>query len=87
MVQKHWNIENKLHRNKDVIFNEDKNKVVTNNVAANLSLILNFVLNTITFIGMTPTLAIERFANQIHDTHTLIATMNKFQEKYKIKKN
>ncbi len=50
MIQNHWNMENKLHRNKDVVLNDDGNKIKNKNVVANLSSIFNFVLNVVCFM-------------------------------------
>jgi predicted transposase YbfD/YdcC len=73
-VQEHWGIENKIHRNKDVTFNEDKNKIKNKSIAANLSQIFNFSLNLFTCLGIKSLKhGIEMYA---HDTKFLLAALN-----------
>ena len=80
MIQNHWNIENKLHRNKDVVLNEDGNKIKNKNVVANLSSIFNFVLNVCVFHGIKSlTIAIEKYANQPLALFALMISTNNYK--------
>lgn len=45
IVQQHWEIENRLHWVKDVIFNEDHSGIRGGNAAENLALLTTIVLN------------------------------------------
>lgn len=44
-IREHWGIENKLHWVKDVIHNEDKNRISGKNAPMNLSIISTIALN------------------------------------------
>ena len=44
-IRNHWSIENKLHWVKDVIHNEDDNRVRTNNGSINQSIISTIAIN------------------------------------------
>jgi hypothetical protein len=73
-VQEHWGIENKIHRHKDVTFNEDRTKIKDKSIAANLSQIFNFSLNLFTCLGLKSLkYGIEMYA---HDTKFLLAALN-----------
>jgi predicted transposase YbfD/YdcC len=78
-VKGHWGIENDTHRNKDVILNEDKNKIRDCDRAANLSQIFNLVLNLFKFIGFKSlTLAIEAVAHDIKRLYEGISTCSSY---------
>lgn len=73
-VQEHWGIENKIHRHKDVTFNEDQTKIKDKSIAANLSQLFNFSLNLFTCLGVKSLkYGIELYA---HDTKFLLAALN-----------
>ena len=46
-VRQHWSIENNLHWQLDVTFNEDKLRMRVKNAAHNLSILRRMVLNTL----------------------------------------
>jgi predicted transposase YbfD/YdcC len=76
-VQEHWGIENKIHRNKDVIFNEDKNKIKDKSIAANLSQIFNLSLNLFTCLGVKSLKkGIEKYAHHIKFFLSAINSIN-----------
>ena len=47
-IRKHWDIENKAHKNKDVIFKQDKNRVKQPNHAVNRAILNTIVINLMT---------------------------------------
>ena len=70
LVRRHWEIENGLHRTKDVIYREDKNRIKNKERAANWSLLLNFTYNSFIFMGFkSVTIAIEKLANQVQELY------------------
>lgn len=73
-IRGHWGIENKLHWVKDVIFNEDRNKIRCPKIAANLSLMFNFALNLMRAIGFDSIkFATEHFANRVKELYNLFS--------------
>lgn len=71
-IRGHWGIENRLHWVKDVIFNEDRNKIRCPKIAANLSLMFNFGLNLMRAIGFNSIkFATEHFANRVKELYFL----------------
>lgn len=72
-IRQHWSIENKLHRVKDVIQNEDDCLIEEKSIAANLSLIKSIVISLFRKNGFQSTKkAIERFKNRVTDCCELI---------------
>ena len=70
LVRRHWQIENGLHRTKDVIYHEDKNRIRNKERAANWSLLLNITFNSFIFMGFkSVTIAIERLANKVQELY------------------
>jgi predicted transposase YbfD/YdcC len=49
-IRKHWHIENKLHRTRDVFFNQDKNKIATISGALNIATMNTIAINWLTKI-------------------------------------
>jgi hypothetical protein len=84
----HWNIENKLHRTKDVIFNEDGNKIVDKNAAFNMSQVLNFSLNLLQIHGYSSVLfAVEDLANDISTLHAMITSTKGYRKNNNVQQN
>jgi predicted transposase YbfD/YdcC len=72
-IREHWSIENKLHRVKDVVQNEDNSLIVDKRIAANLSLIKSITISLFRLNGYTSIKrALERFTNRISDCGDLI---------------
>ena len=49
-IRKHWHIENKLHRTRDVSFNQDNNKIATISGALNMATMNTIAINWLTKI-------------------------------------
>ena len=49
-IRQHWHIENKLHRTRDVFFNQDKNKIATISGALNIATMNTIAINWLTKI-------------------------------------
>jgi len=72
-IRDHWSIENKLHRVKDVVQNEDNSLIVDKQIAANLSLIKSITISLFRLNGYTSIKrALERFKNRVSDCGDLI---------------
>lgn len=66
MIRSHWGIENRLHWVKDVIFNEDGNRIRGKNAPENLSMLKNIAMNLYRHHGYDSMKhAIIRFSNKI----------------------
>lgn len=50
-IRQHWHIENKLHRTRDVLFNQDNNKIVTIAGALNMATMNTIAINCLTKIN------------------------------------
>lgn len=73
-IRGHWGIENRLHWVKDMIFNEDRNKIRCPKIAANLSLMFNFALNLMRDLGFDSIkFATEHFANRVKELYNLFS--------------
>ncbi len=53
LIRNHWWIENRLHWVKDVLMNEDHNRIREEQAAKNLSLLKNMVLNVVKAKGFS----------------------------------
>lgn len=72
-IREHWSIENKLHRVKDVVQNEDNSLIVDKRIAANLSLIKSITISLFRLNGHTSIKrALEKFKNRVADCSELI---------------
>lgn len=72
-IREHWCIENKLHRVKDVIQNEDNSLIVEKRIAANLSLIKSVTISLFRLHGyLSIKKALERFKNRVPECSQLI---------------
>lgn len=74
-IRGHWQIENNLHRIKDVFQNEDKNMIKNKRLALNVSLLQSVTMNLIRSSG-TPSIkmANEKYANRIKESLALITS-------------
>jgi predicted transposase YbfD/YdcC len=72
-IRGHWGIENRLHRVKDVVLNEDNSTIRMGNAPANLSIIRAMVLNLLRRNGYPSITIAQRFLS--HDIDKLIALM------------
>lgn len=50
-IRKHWEIENRLHYVKDVVFKEDHSPISQINAATNLSIITTIAINLLRYDG------------------------------------
>lgn len=72
-IRDHWGIENRLHRGKDVMQNEDDSLIVEKRIATTLSLIKSVVISIYSYNGYTSIKkAHERFKNRVEDCAELI---------------
>lgn len=72
-IREHWAIENKLHRVKDVLQNEDDCLIAEKRIAANLSLMKSVSISIYRLNGYESVkLALERFKNRVEDCAKLI---------------
>lgn len=68
MIQTHWQIENRLHWVKDVLQNEDRNRINGGHAAENLSLLKTIAINLFRLHGHSSIKhATIRFANHIKE--------------------
>jgi len=66
VIRGHWQVENRLHWVKDVIFNEDKSPQRAGNAPINLSIIKTWVLSVFRLHGFDSIKGtIDRFSNNI----------------------
>lgn len=73
-IRDHWNIENRLHWVKDVILNEDKNRIKTGSIARNMSIIKSIMMNVYRSNGYDSIkFAMEVFANKPKESLLLIS--------------
>ncbi len=71
LIRNHWLIENRLHWVKDVLMNEDQNRIPRQQAAKNVSLLKNVVLNLTRakgFISLKATT--ERYAHNIKELYS-----------------
>lgn len=74
-IRSHWGVENRLHWVKDVIMNEDKSRIITGQIAKNLSLIKSIVINLFRLNGSDSIQkAIESYCNRPRQAMTLVDT-------------
>lgn len=72
-IRSHWEIENNLHRVKDVILNEDDSLIVEKRISANLSLIKSVAISVFRIKGYRSIkYALERYRNKVEDCLELI---------------
>lgn len=72
-IRSHWEIENNLHRVKDVIQNEDDSLIVEKRISANLSLIKSVAISVFRTQGYRSIkYALERYRNKVEDCLELI---------------
>lgn len=72
-IREHWSIENKLHRVKDVIQNEDHCLIRNKKIVATLSLIKSITISVFRINGHESIkYALEKFKNRIPETSELI---------------
>jgi hypothetical protein len=76
-IKKHWNIENTLHWNKDVVFHEDKHRTKYKNSALFFSAIFTFVIS-IFKIQSTQTVGkqVRKCCNKIHKCISILGLSN-----------
>jgi predicted transposase YbfD/YdcC len=73
VIRGHWQIENRLHWVKDVIFDEDKSPQKAGNAPINLSIIKTWVLSVFRLHGFDSIRgAIDRFSNNIPTVWSLL---------------
>ncbi len=71
LIRDHWLIENRLHWVKDVLMNEDQNRIRDHQAAKNVSLIKNIVLNLIKAKGFTSLKdTTQRYAHNIKELYS-----------------
>jgi predicted transposase YbfD/YdcC len=76
-IREHWSIENKLHRVKDVLQNEDNSLIEEKRIAANLSLIKSVTISLFKLNGYySIKKALERFRNRVSDCGVLIGIIS-----------
>lgn len=76
-IRNHWAIENKLHRVKDVIQNEDNCLIEEKRIAANLSIIKSVTISLFKLNGYySIKKALERFRNRVSDCGELIGIIS-----------
>ena len=76
-IREHWSIENKLHRVKDVLQNEDNSLIEEKRIAANLSLIKSVTISVFKLNGYySIKKALERFRNRVSDCGELIGIIS-----------
>ncbi len=76
-IRDHWSIENKLHRVKDVLQNEDNSLIEEKRIAANLSLIKSVTISLFKLNGYySIKKALERFRNRVSDCGELIGIIS-----------
>lgn len=76
-IREHWSIENKLHRVKDVLQNEDNSLIEEKRIAANLSLIKSVTISLFKLNGYDSIKrALERFRNRVLDCGELIGIIS-----------
>jgi len=72
-IRGHWKIENLLHREKDVVQNEDSNYIKQKTLAQNVSVLQTLAISVIRlFEGKSLKFANEKYANNIKPTFKLI---------------
>jgi len=72
-IRGHWQIENNLHRTKDVFQNEDKNMIKNMKLASNVSLLQSLSMNLIRLSGISSIkMANEKYANKVKESLVLI---------------
>ncbi len=73
LIRNHWCIENRLHWVKDVLMNEDGNRIRDEQAAKNVSLLKNMVLNVIKAKGFSSLKdTTERYAHNIKELYSWI---------------
>ena len=74
-IRGHWQIENNLHRTKDVFQNEDKNMIKNKRLAENVSMLQTVTINLIRRFGMSSVkMANEKYANRVKQSLSLITS-------------
>lgn len=73
IVRNHWGIENKLHREKDVIFREDHHHTIYHNTAKVFSTLIHIVMNVFRLNNYSSMQkATRKFCNKVADCLELI---------------
>jgi predicted transposase YbfD/YdcC len=71
LIRNHWLIENRLHWVKDVLMNEDTNRIAHHQAAKNVSLLKNIVLNLTRSKGFTSLKTThERYGHNIKELYS-----------------
>ena len=72
-IRGHWQIENNLHRVKDVFQNEDKNVIKNIKLARNVSILQSVVINLFRRAGIKSIkMGNEKYANKVLESLLLI---------------
>lgn len=74
-IRGHWQIENNLHRTKDVFQKEDKNMIKNKRLAANVSILQSVTMNLFRQSGMASIkMGNEKYANRVKESLALITS-------------